>query len=418
VKVSVVTNNTSPYRSYDYDANGNVAGDGDFTYEYNSLDLPRYVKVSGTPVITYTYDAAGRKLRRATGVLGTGTTDYVSGLQYSGSGNMLDFIQTEEGRYIYSSGKYQYNLTDHLGNVRVVLQRDGDNTGVEQENEYYAFGLNVNRTNVSPENKYLYNGKELQEDYGWNRYDYGARFYDPVTGRFNTVDPLADQFPWQSGYASFDNNPINKIDPDGRAAYSPIYGTDGTLLGTDDEGLKGKAIVMDQDKFKQGMKHEDALKNNLGWKGFEDDAAKSKFATSYNSLSSRPDYDGHVTLDEANKWYREGNGQPLFADLSKVDLSAIKQGDFKTDRKVTYFQTLFNSKDGRVYGNIGLSLENGRARGTYDTYDFDVKPYTNKTTITPAELIIRNAATQIGNAVAGNGTGYRIYFNGTAPIKK
>jgi RHS repeat-associated protein len=214
-RVSAVTNNTSPYRSYDYDANGNVAGDGDFTYEYNSLDLPRYVKVSGTPVITYTYDAAGRKLRRATGVLGTGTTDYVSGLQYSGSGSTLDFIQTEEGRYIYSSGKYQYNLTDHLGNVRVVIQRDGDNAGVEQENEYYAFGLNVNRTNVSPENKYLYNGKELQEDYGWNRYDYGARFYDPVVGRWNSVDPKAVFSRRWSPYRYGFDNPIRFIDPDG-----------------------------------------------------------------------------------------------------------------------------------------------------------------------------------------------------------
>lgn len=109
----------------------------------------------------------------------------------------------------------------------------------------------------------------------------------------------------------------------------------------------------------------------------------------------------------------------MFVDLSKIDLSAISQSDFKNPGRVNYFQTLFNSKDGRVYGNIGLKLENGRARGDYDTYDFDIKRFDSKTTtMSPAQLIIRNAATQIGNAVAGQETAYRIYFNGTAPIKK
>ena len=46
-------------------------------------------------------------------------------------------------------------------------------------------------------------------------YDYGARFYDPVIGRFTTVDPLADQSESQSPYHAFANNPINTLDPNG-----------------------------------------------------------------------------------------------------------------------------------------------------------------------------------------------------------
>ena len=53
---------------------------------------------------------------------------------------------------------------------------------------------------TSPENKYQYNGKELNEELGLNWNDYGARYYDPSIGRFTGVDPISDQFPHVSTY--------------------------------------------------------------------------------------------------------------------------------------------------------------------------------------------------------------------------
>lgn len=63
---------------------------------------------------------------------------------------------------------------------------------------------------------YKYNGKEWDETMGL--YDYGARWYDPVVGRWGQVDPLGEH-PNQvdkSPYAYAWNNPVLLDDPDGR----------------------------------------------------------------------------------------------------------------------------------------------------------------------------------------------------------
>ncbi len=48
-----------------------------------------------------------------------------------------------------------------------------------------------------------------------NSLDYGARIYDSRTGRFLSLDPEANEMPWQSAYLMASGSPIDKIDPDG-----------------------------------------------------------------------------------------------------------------------------------------------------------------------------------------------------------
>jgi len=80
-------------------------------------------------------------------------------------------------------------------------------------------------------------------------------------------------------------------------------------------GLQGEPIIMDPSCFKQGMSIEEAQKNNLGIKSFVDDASFAEFLDNYGNLYKRPDWDGYLTLKEANEWYRIGNGQPLFVSM-------------------------------------------------------------------------------------------------------
>ena len=195
---------------------------------------------------------------------------------------------------------------------------------------------------------------------------------------------------------------------------NPIYDIYGNLLGTDDCGLKGEPIIMNPDTFIQGMSNTDALEYNLGMESLIDEKSAARFISSFISLRSRPDWDGELTLSEANDWYRSGQGQPLFVDINKMSLGTFFNE--RTEGTIVLRNLLFYSEsinDALVFGNVTLKYEskNQVSFSIPDTYNFDIKP------INSFSSIPRNISTIIGRMVAGPGKSYTINVYGSKQVR-
>ena len=223
---------------------------------------------SGTMTIHYTY--SGEKFMvemihnsEKKDVPELQTRLYLGGLEFEHDkygGNWSEFEPKAyyfgDGRYLYHEDRYQYYLTDHLGNTVVIFEdKDGDGeitqTGNPITNEvidrylYYAFGLRWEmpepyEIDYDDENHYRYNSKEWDRISEW--YDYGWRWYDPVIGRWNAVDPLAELGPQFSPYMYSFNNPVYYIDPDGRWPF-PFVRSDGKFGSFRDQIQFNRAMV-------------------------------------------------------------------------------------------------------------------------------------------------------------------------------
>ena len=197
---------------YVYDKNGNLTKDLNKNIsgiEYNLLNLPSQVIFADGKSIEYEYGADGRKLRTVHQPDATSlTTDYCGNAIYENGS--LKMLLNETGYISFPDKKFHFYLKDHLGNVRVVADKDGN---VEEANNYYPFGgLFTTVSNVQP---YKYNGKELDRKSGLDWYDYGARYYDPILGKWYAVDRASEKYYGVSPYTYCINNPILLIDPNG-----------------------------------------------------------------------------------------------------------------------------------------------------------------------------------------------------------
>lgn len=236
------TFNAKMMTALEYDAIGNLVrnAEDNVTVKWTPNGKVREVNVSGgTSITTFRYNAMGNRVEKK--VVANSTT-VITRYVHDASGNVMtvynDTTMIEQpiygssrvGQYIGGSedgksilGLRQYEVTNHLGNVlsvvndKVTASSNLMTATVLSTTDYYAFGSDMpGRTWKDPLLTYRYgfNGKEKADDiYGsGNWYSFEFREYDARIGRFITIDPIANNYPFQSPYVFAGNNPVAFID--------------------------------------------------------------------------------------------------------------------------------------------------------------------------------------------------------------
>jgi len=220
--------------SESYDANGNVVATGGMSYTYDSENHMLTASGNGKS-ISMIYDAFGNRVAKTVngvtthylveddvnptgypqvveelvGPIGSGvvTRQYTYGLQRI-SENLSPALT---GNNTWTPSFYVY---DGGGSVRQLTNSAGVAT---DQYEYDAYGDSFTKVGTTP-NNYLYRGEQYDPDL--SLYYLRARYYNPGTGRFLSMDPgsgtLFDPRSLHK-YLYAEGDPINGLDPTGWA---------------------------------------------------------------------------------------------------------------------------------------------------------------------------------------------------------
>jgi len=101
------------------------------------------------------------------------------------------------------------NMTQYKGTVAEV-------------NHYYPFGLTLSSSlpGANEQNKFKLTSNELQDEFGLNLYNFGARMQDMQIGRWHSIDPQAEKFTYETPFAYVGNNPTKYVDLEGTLKFS------------------------------------------------------------------------------------------------------------------------------------------------------------------------------------------------------
>jgi RHS repeat-associated protein len=198
--------------AYTFDARGDrtkaTTGTTVATYGYDQVNrLTSYTR--GTTTASYTYNGDGL---RASKKVGSTTTKFVydtaEGLPLVLSDGASFYLYGPDGvpfEQVTTAGVVTYLHADQLGSIRMITSSTGTSVGTAT---YTAYGT---RTTAGTTSAFGYAGQYTDTETGlqWLR----ARYYDPATGQFLTVDPLTAATGARYAYAG--GNPITGADPSG-----------------------------------------------------------------------------------------------------------------------------------------------------------------------------------------------------------
>jgi RHS repeat-associated protein len=208
--------------SFTYSANGSLttrATNGATTsYAHDALGNLRAVVLPSGRRVDYVIDGESRRVgKQVDGRL-------VQGFLYDGDLRIvaeLDGTGEVVSRFVYATGvnypayivrgDINYRVVvDHVGSPRLIV--DASTGTVTQRLDYDAFGNVVTDTNPGFQ-PFGFAGGLYDRDTGLVRF--GARDYEPQTGRWITKDPMLFAGGDLNLYAYAGNDPINRADPTG-----------------------------------------------------------------------------------------------------------------------------------------------------------------------------------------------------------
>ncbi|HWW60326.1 MAG TPA: RHS repeat-associated core domain-containing protein, partial [Thermoanaerobaculia bacterium] len=188
--------------AYSYDPNGNViAIGGNTTIAWNPNNMPARV-TTGSIVADKSYIDGMLWKKVEQGV----TTYYLPELRIENGVARKYYGAYAERVEQPGARQLRFYQPDHLGSSSVVTDQGGS---VIRRASYFPWGGDraVDGT-FTP--KLQFNNKEKDAS---GFYDYGARLYNPFTGRWLSPDPTASDGP--NRYAYVRNNPLTRVDPTG-----------------------------------------------------------------------------------------------------------------------------------------------------------------------------------------------------------
>jgi RHS repeat-associated protein len=200
--------------SFDYDCAGNMTtrnvGAGQYTLTYNEENKLAEVKLNGATQATYTYDGGGTLVKK---VVGGETTVYVGNHFEKNltTGEVTKYYTLGDRRVAMRKGStLTYLHGDHLGSTSLATTAGG---GVNDEMRYYPYG-EARSGSMSTDRRFTGQREETAN----GLYDYKARYYDPVIGRFiqaDTIVPEPGNPQALNRYAYVYGNPLRYTDPTG-----------------------------------------------------------------------------------------------------------------------------------------------------------------------------------------------------------
>ncbi|MGH8523584.1 MAG: RHS repeat domain-containing protein, partial [Gammaproteobacteria bacterium] len=213
--------------TYSYTANGELQSktEGAFTttYDYDVLGNLRQVTLPGGSVIDYFTDGRNRRVgKKLNGILVQGflDQDQLNPIaELDGNNQVVSrFVYADKANvpaYLIKGGVTYRILSDHLGSPRLVVNT-GDGT-IVQRMDYDEFGRVILDTNPGFQ-PFGFAGGLYDRDTKLVRF--GARDYDPETGRWTAKDPIRLRGGDTNLYGYVVNDPVNLVDPSG--TLSPV----------------------------------------------------------------------------------------------------------------------------------------------------------------------------------------------------